>query len=651
MPLFAQGAPGEDLSDFQSTLEQPVEVASKRIQRLKEAPADISVLRGQDLQELGYRTLAEALGGVLGFRTNQDRSYAGLGVRGLYVLGDQNTRVLVLLDGHPLNNPAEVGSGKIGEDFGIPMDLVERIEIIRGPASSIYGNNAFLGMVNVVTREPGSRPAAGTIMATGSSRGLADLDGVVGGTVAGLRWQALVSGMQREGSPTQFPELGPQTLPASLDREERQSAYLRAAGTDWSFAGFSGRRIQHLASAPFNATIGSGVNEYENRQNFGDLRLTPEIGALSTLLRLYGDYNEFRSELDYDGTRQSGVQGRYFESDPDWSLGLEAQVRAPLGDSFLATLGQELAWHHYDSWAGIAPDITTVGVRYRLGSSYLQTEWKPSDSFSATGGLQVSLYSVASASEANAPQGSANYPEKTWTGTTPRLVLIWQPTAVDILKTIYGEGYRNPTLFESYYSDGSSFVPNPGLEPERISTLEALWVRNWSTGLESQFTVSRSRWRHLVDSLDLGGGFEQFQNDPDTLEGYALEAELQGRWGYWVGYAQVGWYRWEQAGRPFPNVARMQGALRLTRRWNRFSASAEVRQVGTREGGPGVAGVPAATTFRLAVRLQAERFWIRGTVEDAGQGRETDLVASDYSPITRMPGDGRTVYLSLGFPF
>jgi outer membrane cobalamin receptor len=67
------------------------------------------------------------------------------------VLGDQNTRVLVLLDGHALNSPAEVGSSKVGEDFGLPIELVDRIEIVRGPASSLYGNNAFLALINVVS--------------------------------------------------------------------------------------------------------------------------------------------------------------------------------------------------------------------------------------------------------------------------------------------------------------------------------------------------------------------------------------------------------------------------------------------------------------------------------------------------------------------
>jgi hypothetical protein len=73
--------------------------------------------------------------------------------------------------------------------------------------------------------------------------------------------------------------------------------------------------------------------------------------------------------------------------------------------------------------------------------------------------------------------------------------------------------------------------------------------------------------------------------------------------------------------------------------------------VGNRQGPPGVADAPAATVLRLASRWEGRRLWIRGTVEDAGQARRVDLVATDYSPITRMPSDGRTFFLTVGVPF
>jgi len=649
-PLAAQEPSLEELQDLERILDQPVQVASKRTQRLKEAPADVTVLRGQDLLELGYRTLGDALGGVLGMRTNQDRAYTGLGVRGLYVLGDQNTRVLILLDGHALNSAAEVGSSKIGEDFGIPMDQVERIEIIRGPASSLYGNNAFLGMVNVVTREPARRPAGGLLTLTRDSRSLSGVDGTVGGSAGAGAWQATLSGMQRRGSPTQFPELGPWVLPGGLDREERQSAYLRFSGPEWSVAGYTLDRTQFLAPAPFNSVVGSDQNRYRNRLSFADARCSPSFGPVETLFRLYGDRNEFSSGFAYDGVRQPGTSGRFGEDDPNWSLGLEIQARVRLGPSVLLTAGQEQSWQHYGSTAGIAPALVTTQVRHRVSDSYLQADWTVSETLTATLGFQESVWTVDSA-DLNVAGGPVAFAPGSLRGGTPRAALVWQPTAVDIFKALYGGGYRNPTIFERYYTDISTFVANPGLRPERIGTLQGMWVRVWPSGLQSQLSASRSVWRHLVAEVDLGGGQQQYQNDPGALVGTALEAELQGHWGGWGVYGQAGLYRWSEAGRRFPDSTGTQGALRVTRRWAPWSASAELRFVGPRQGPPGVADAPAATVLRLSGRWQGRRIWLRGALEDAGQARRVDLVATDYSPVTRMAADGRTFFLTVGVPF
>jgi len=649
LPLAAQGPTLEDLEDLQKTLEQPVQAASKRTQRLKEAPADVTVLRGADLLDLGYRTLAEALGGVLGFRTNQDRAYAGLGVRGLYVLGDQNTRVLILLDGHTLNSAAEVGSSKIGEDFGIPMDQVERIEIIRGPASSLYGNSAFLGMVNVVTRQPPSRAAGGVAEITRDSKALSGLDGTLGGTAGSTRWQATVSGMQRLGSPVGYPELSAQAQPGGLDREERQSAYLRASGPEWNLSGYTMDRTQWLSSAPFNSAP-SGQNRYRNRLSFADGSWTPSFGPVQTLVRAYGDRNEFSSAFAYDGLRQPGTQGLYRESDPNWSLGVELQARTRLGAAVLLTLGQEQSWQHYGSSAGIDPALVSTEVKHRVSSTYVQAEWTPMETLSATAGFQESVWTVDSANLDVAGSPMA-FPPASLRGGTPRLALIWQPTDADIFKALYGGGYRNPTIFERYYSDISTFIANAQLEPERITTLQGMWVRVWGSGLQSQLSLASSRWRHLVREVDLGGGQQQFQNDPGDLLGTALEGELQGHWSGWGVYAQAGLYRWVQAGNRFPDSTGLQGAFRLTRHWGPWSGSGELRYVGTRQGPPGVADAPAATVLRFACRWEGRRLWLRGTVEDAGSARRVDLVATDYSPITRMAADGRTFFLTVGVPF
>ena len=89
---------------------------------------------------------------VRGFYVTYDRNYSYLGVRGFSRPGDYNARVLLLVDGHRLNDNV-FGSALIGSEFPLDVELIERVEIIRGPSSSLYGTSAFFAVINVITRD------------------------------------------------------------------------------------------------------------------------------------------------------------------------------------------------------------------------------------------------------------------------------------------------------------------------------------------------------------------------------------------------------------------------------------------------------------------------------------------------------------------
>ncbi len=647
MGLSGQEPGLDDLADLKATLDRPIAAASKRLQSLKEAPADATVLTSLELQEMGYRTLADALEGVLGFRTNRDRAYAGLGARGLYVLGDQNTRVLVMLDGHALNGPAEVGSSKVGEDFGIPLDFVERIEVIRGPASTLYGNNAFLGMINVVTRTPRDHASGETLLHASDNRTGA-LDAQIGGATGSGGWNLMVSGFQRNGTETRFPALQATPLAAGLDEESRQSAYLRFQGTGWSFLGYAMKRDQNLASAPFFSQVGYPGTTYQNQLAFADLRLEPVFGPVETLARVFGDWNQFSADYNYDGIRQPSTAGLFKETDPDRGVGLELQARTPVGERLFVTLGSEHQWHHYHGTAGIDPALVRTKVQHQIGNTYVQAEWQILDTLNLVAGLQQASWSVQSASSETGVR--QDFPSSTLSGLTPRFSLIWQPTSVDILKLLYGGGYRNPTIFERYYADGSSFKENIELRPERIETLQGIWASIWPIGLRSQLSWSSSRGTRLIQPVTLPSGFQQFQNQGTELHGQALEGELQGNWPGWTAYLQAGAYDWTQNGIEMPNTARFQAAFRLTRRWEGWSASGEVQRVGSRSNAPVGVTVPASTLWRASLRREWAKAWLRLSLEDAGSRRQ-DLVATDYDPIQKMTWDGPVLRLTLSLRF
>jgi iron complex outermembrane receptor protein len=125
--------------------------ASKYLQSSAEAPASVTIITSDDIRKYGFQSLAEILQSVRGFYVTYDRNYSYAGIRGFGRTGDYNTRVLLLIDGHRLNDDV-YDEALLGTEFPLDVDLIDRVEVIRGPSSSLYGSNAYFGVVNVITR-------------------------------------------------------------------------------------------------------------------------------------------------------------------------------------------------------------------------------------------------------------------------------------------------------------------------------------------------------------------------------------------------------------------------------------------------------------------------------------------------------------------
>src|SRR5689334_8857891 len=158
------GTPQHELLLFEET---PITGAAKHAQSARDAPARVTVITREEIERFGYRTLAEALRAVPGFYLSGDRNYDHIGVRGFLRPNDFNDRILLLVNGHTYNNDL-YQQAYLGQDFGIDVEAIDHVEVIRGPGSALYGGNALFAVVNVVTTTGRETPGIQGVVETGS---------------------------------------------------------------------------------------------------------------------------------------------------------------------------------------------------------------------------------------------------------------------------------------------------------------------------------------------------------------------------------------------------------------------------------------------------------------------------------------------------
>ena len=155
-PALAQNnAPDLTKISLEDLMRIEVYSASKESEQVAQAPSSVSVITADEIRKYGYRTLADVLRSLRGFYVTYDRNYSYLGARGFARHGSYDTRILLLVDGHRLNDNI-YDEALLGTEFPVDVDLIERIEVVRGPSSSLYGTCAFFGVINIITRKRSS---------------------------------------------------------------------------------------------------------------------------------------------------------------------------------------------------------------------------------------------------------------------------------------------------------------------------------------------------------------------------------------------------------------------------------------------------------------------------------------------------------------
>jgi len=517
--LASAPARAQDISDLEGLLsEQVVSTASKTSERASSAPALSTSISADDLRRYGIKTVSEAIDFLsLGVATSDNLNGGEIGARGVLITGDRGSHFLLLLDGHAVNEQVR-GSAFFGAGAGIPIEIIDHIEIIVGPGSVLYGSNAMLGLINVVTKRV--RDWSGVKLIAESAVPTTLRVGAGGGRRFSL--------FGREGEVTAEVEAFKQKGPTFYFAPEN-------TGID-SFTGQPGR----YSRAPTGTGIWGGANAERSYYADADAGIV-RAAVGDTELELHGSYYRHAAPTGGGDFDDPGTAER------EWRGSIDLKHHHAFS-TFFTLSGRAYA----DTYAFDSAFITSRGQlcpfgqvtcnysntsRGTWGGLELQTtwDWLGTGELVSTVGAEVRGRLIKTSSKAsNAETGDDVYPaprgldvrdtivgtylQQTWQAThklhfnagarmdrdprfplvlIPRLAASWTGWRGGTLKAIYAEAFRAPSWDETSNATDRRIAAD-SLAPEReksgeVSAQQQLGTHRLLIG------AFYTRWTNLVE--------------------------------------------------------------------------------------------------------------------------------------------------------
>ncbi|MFO0568664.1 MAG: TonB-dependent receptor [Polyangiaceae bacterium] len=519
----AQASGDEDTAELEGLLDESVvSAASKSAETTSSAPATSVSISAEELRRHGIRSMDEAINYLaMGMLTEKKFQIADIGARGVILRGDFGAHVLLMLDGHALN---EQWGATSYYDRGtmVPLELVDHIEIILGPGSVLYGSNAMLGVVHIVTKKAkdfrGAHVAVDSEIPT-SVRGMAGIgqEFKLFGTDAELTFAAEY--YHQFGPVFDFPTFDPGNdavtgLPRRHSAEQPigiwggkadDGYYTRAPGGYLRFR--VGNTELGVRAAVYKRTYPTDGGNFDDPDSFEtdrwlnvDLKHTFSVSKIVRIgARAYGDLYDYRQDWTSNGAedclagQDSGCLWRL--TGISMSAGVEPQATLDWAKngSFVTLLGVDGRFKQVKSKVDFIDNATgqnpgSIGV-YDKGEralgAYLQQTALPVDFLSLNAGVRL-----------DADDRFGNH-------LSPRAAATLFPWRGGALKAIYSEAFRAPTAFEIYYFDPLTQVPGgTGLEPEVVRSVEASIEQRFGRQ-RVLFGAFRSTWKDLAAATEL----------------------------------------------------------------------------------------------------------------------------------------------------
>jgi len=540
-----------------------VAAASRRTEQIEDAPASVTIISSQELRAFEYPTILEALRGVRGIALNYDSIYGNAAVRGLGQPNDYNNRLLVLNDGAVLNENI-LYQPFIHYDGRTDLGDIDRIEIVRGPGSVLYGTGAVSGVVNLVNR-PRDDPDSVEVSVSSYDNAVARARGAFKQTLApdaGV-W-ASVSAARSDGREAilRFDADGDGRDDANqiqaFDKFHSYSTSARAWYHAFTMQGFATLRNISIPTGSFGTIVDRPENQYDDGRVLGEIRYEPVLtDKLQLLARGYVNYGYFQLDYLYDAEADTSGgpvawEQPYFETyKGSWGgseVRLVGQPMAPLR----LTIGSEVA-HHWQvemktgqtEFDGSDTPILDLDAPYTVFAGYGLAEWQAHKKVLVSAGVRADRWDLSQ----DAVSLDTGMPvAEDFTSINPRAAVIVKATPADIVKLMAGRAFRAPSTYEYFYTDnGTTQVTSDccgtTLRPETVYSGELEYTHrfdeDWSV-LGSGYALLAKRIIETVpvpDELVAANGWEEgtayYRNSSvdQTVVGGDLEVRREWRGG------------------------------------------------------------------------------------------------------------------------
>lgn len=603
--------------------------ASRFVQLASEAPSSVTVLTAADIRAYGWRTLADALRSVRGLYASYDRNYTYLGARGFLRPGDYNTRFLLQIDGNRVND-AVFDQGALGGEFPLDLELIERIEFVPGPGSSVYGSNAFFGVINVITRRPQDLEGSNAALSAGQGRARRAAASQAWRDTLGTEWLLAGSRARTDGRDLFYPEYAGDGanqgdgVARGLDGERVHRLFAKASHGDYTATLIHAKRDKGVPTASFSQRFNDPRSRTVDSQNYADLAYHGTLAPQTELsARLY--WGNVRSDGDYATDDDNVTLNRDLSASRWWGGELTVLATVAGGHKLLAGLAFEHDYRQRMSNFDLDPyysylDERHSGQRYGL---YLQDQVALTPELLLNAGLRYDHHATTG--------GVFN----------PRLALVRQWGAATTVKAMYGSAYRAPNNYELYYGvpGAGGQLANPALGRERIRSTELALVRQLADNRRLTLSIFRNDVSALISQLDRGG-LPMFVNASNAVA-RGVEAEYEQNWDNSARLrASYSWQRTSQRADDSVNtpahLAKLNLTLPLRGAWRTGLEAQYVSRRNTlRGGGTGAALLANLNLYsqRLTphadLALTAYNLFDRSYADPAPEGHLQDAIGQD----------------------